>query len=211
MPIYQTLTYIKNKVQKALNDSVGGSSVEVYLDSIAKDKDDVKQGVYVSLLYEEEEKTLKNNDYLQTYYEPNDSSQIKGYRKVNPSIFLNLYVLILSNHTPYEEGLKQISNVISYFRQNNVFSKQRKENGHDINDFVDIPKSKLHKLILNLHTLTFEQNNSLWQTLGTKLYPYVVYKVTMAAYVEEETEPDMVPVKKVIDVIKSIAKTQNNN
>ena len=211
MPIYQTLTYIKNKVQKALNDSVGGSSVEVYLDSIAKDKDDVKQGVYVSLLYEEEEKTLKNNDYLQTYYEPNDSSQIKGYRKVNPSIFLNLYVLILSNHTPYEEGLKQISNVISYFRQNNVFSKQRKENGHDINDFVDIPKSKLHKLILNLHTLTFEQNNSLWQTLGTKLYPYVVYKVTMAAYVEEETEPDMVPVKKVIDVIKPIAKTQNNN
>jgi len=203
MPIYQSLTYIKSKVEEALG-SVSGPHVEVFLDSIAKD--DIKQGVYVSLLYEEEEKTLKNNDYLQKYYEPTNPNQIKGYRKVNPSIFLNLYVLILSTHDPYDEALKQISRVISYFRKKNVFNKRRKENGKDIDDFgEDYPG--LDKLVLDLHTLTFEQNNSLWQTLGTKLYPYVVYKVTMAAYVEEKTEPDMVPVQKVIDIIKPIPKT----
>lgn len=207
MPIYQALTYIQSKVKDAMKDYYKNPSIEVYLDSIAKDGDDGKQGVYVSLLYEEEEKTLKNNDYLRTYYEPKDTSQIKGYRKVNPSIFLNLYVLILSNHSPYDEGLKQISSVISYFRQNNVFSKQRKENGQDINDFAGIPYSKLHKLILNLHTLTFEQNNSLWQTLGSKLYPYVIYKVTMAAYVDDATESNMVPVKKVIEAIRPIMKS----
>ena len=203
MPIYQALTFIHSKVKEAIKDYNKNSSIEVYLDSIAKE--DIKQGVYVSLLYEEEEKTLKNNDYLQTYYDQNEQKKVKGYRKVNPTIFLNLYVLILSTHSPYEEALKQISSVISYFRRDNVFSQQRKVNGQNINDF-GAKYDSLHKLILNLHTLTFEQNNSLWQTLGSKLYPYVVYKVTMAAYTEKETEPDMVPVKKVIEVIKPILK-----
>lgn len=204
MPIYQALSFIHSKVKDAIKSYNRNSSVEVYLDSIAKE--DIKQGLYVSLLYEEEEKTLKNNNYLQTYYDQKDQNKIKGYRMVNPAIFLNLYVLILSTHSPYEEALKQISCVISYFRRNNVFSQQRKENGHDINDF-GTGYDSLHKLILDLHTLTFEQNNSMWQTLGSKLYPYVVYKVSMAAYVEKETEADMEPVKEVIEVIKPIVKT----
>jgi len=200
MPIYQSLTYIKSKVEEALG-SVNGPPVEVFLDSIAKD--DVKQGVYVSLLYEEEEKTLKNNDYLQKYYEPTNPNQIKGYRKVNPAIFLNLYVLILSTHSPYDEGLKQISSIISCFRHKNVFNKQRNENGKIVDDFGENYPG-LDKLVLDLHTLTFEQNNSLWQTLGSKLYPYVVYKVTMVAYAEGMKAPDMEPVKKVIEVVTPI-------
>ena len=58
MPLHQALTYIKKNVEEILN----APNVDVYLDSIGKD--DVKEGVYVSLLYAEEEKTLKNNDYL---------------------------------------------------------------------------------------------------------------------------------------------------
>lgn len=209
MPIHEALTYIQSKVKKAVvsSDFNGNSSVEVFLDSI--DKDDLKQGLYVSLLFEEEEKTLKNNDYLRTHYfkpgephyNPDNTKNIKGYSKVNPSIFLNLYVLILSTHSPYSEGLKQISSVISYFRRNNVFSRQRKVNGQDVDDFGSSFPS-LDKLSLDLHTLTFEQNNALWQTLGSKLYPYVIYKATMVAYAEKESEPDMVPIKKVVELVK---------
>ena len=45
MPLYQALTYIKKKVEGMLN----APNEETYLDSIGKD--DVKEGVFVSLLY----------------------------------------------------------------------------------------------------------------------------------------------------------------
>lgn len=198
MPLHQSLTYIKSKVEEIINDS----RMEIYLDSIAKD--DVKEGVYVSLLYAEEEKTLKNNDYMQTYYDDKNPKQIMGYRKVNPKIFLNLYVLILSTHSPYDEALKQISSIISGFRKKNVFVRQKDDTGKDIDDFGKNNYPKLNKLILDLHTLSFEQNNSLWQTIGSKLYPYIVYKVTMIAYAEEMTKPDTEPVKKVLELVKPI-------
>ena len=61
MPLYQALTYIKKKVEGMLNTP----NVEIYLDSVGKD--DVKEGVYVSLLYAEEEKTLKNNGIIRDF------------------------------------------------------------------------------------------------------------------------------------------------
>ena len=33
--------------------------------------------------------------------------------------------------------------------------------------------------LVELHTLSSEQNNSLWQTLGTEIMPAAVYKVRM--------------------------------
>ena len=44
MPIYQALTFIHSKVKEAIKDYNKNSSIEVYLDSIAKE--DIKQGVY---------------------------------------------------------------------------------------------------------------------------------------------------------------------
>lgn len=179
MPLYQSLTYIKKKVEELLN-----APVEIYLDSIGKD--DVKEGVYISLLYTEEEKTLKNNNFLQPYYEGTDEAkELKGYSKVGPKIYLNLYVLITSCVQDYGEALKHISQVIAGFRNKNVFIRRvEKENGKLVvkeNDFGD-NFEKLEKLIFDIHTLNFDQNSSLWQSIGTKLYPYIVYKVRTIAF-----------------------------
>ena len=195
MPLHQSLTYIKKKVEEMLNTP----NVETYLDSIGKD--DVKEGVYVSLLYAEEEKTLKNNEYLQTYYEKENPSKVEGYRKVNPKLYLNLYVLVASLCSPYEEALKHISCVIAGFRQKNVFGRFEKEDGTVSDDFGE-GFELLDKLIFDIHTLSFDQHNSLWQTIGGKQYPYILYKVKAIAFVEPETEPDMKPVQKIFGLIK---------
>ncbi len=198
MPLYQSLTYIKKKVEEMLN----APNVEIYLDSIGKD--DVKEGVYVSLLYAEEEKTLKNNDYLQTYYEKENPSKVEGYRKVNPRLYLNLYVLVASSCSPYEEALKHISCIIAGFRQKNVFGRFKKEDGTVSDDFGE-GFELLDKLVSDIHTLSFDQHNSLWQTIGSKQYPCIVYKVRTIAFVDPMTEPDMKPVQKIFGLIKPMA------
>lgn len=197
MPLYQALTYIKKQVEDLLNTP----NVETYLDSIGKD--DVKEGVYVSLLYAEEEKTLKNNDYLQTYYEKENPNKVEGYRKVNPKLYLNLYILIASSCSPYEEALKHISCIIAGFRQKNVFGRFKKEDGTVSDDFGE-GFELLDKLVFDIHTLSFDQHNSLWQTIGGKQYPCIVYKVREIAFAEPQTGPDMKPIQKVLGLIKPI-------
>lgn len=192
MPLHQSLTFIKQKVEAMIK----ASTVETYLDSIGKD--DVKEGVYVSLLYAEEEKTLKNNEYLQTHYE-NDkkSNPITGYSKVGPKIYLNLYVLIVSTYAPYEEALKHISSIIAGFRNKNVY--RRFKNDEDkIVDELGNGFEILDKLVFDIHTLNFEQNNSLWQSIGTKLYPYIVYKVRAIAFAPTDNMEIQPPVKNIL-------------
>lgn len=194
MPLYKALIYLKEKVEKFLSSS----SIQVHLDCITRNN--ANGGVYVSLLYAEEEKTLKNNEYIKANYKTGQKtrSNILGYSKVNPKLYLNLHVLITSTQESYEEGLKQISKIIAGFTQKNVYSNSKEEGG----DFGSEYKS-LEKLTLDIETLTFEQNNSLWQTLGTKLYPYVLYRVRVIAFspiVEENVS--VAPVKKVFGLVE---------
>lgn len=197
MPLHQSLTFIKQKVEAMIK----ASTVETYLDSIGKD--DVKEGVYVSLLYAEEEKTLKNNEYMQTYYEGNDKTKaIVGYANVGPKIYLNLYVLIVSTYTPYEEALKHISSIIAGFRNKNVY--RRFKNDEDkIVDELGNGFEILDKLVFDIHTLNFEQNSSLWQSIGTKLYPYIVYKVRAIAFVPTDDMKIQLPVEKILGYVHS--------
>ncbi len=170
------------------------------------DKDNISNGVYISLLYAEEEKTLRNNSYMQTYYKDNNpSNDIEGYRKVNPKLYMNLYVMIMST-VSYLEALKQISRIISAFQSKNVFLSNREVvSGNKttiINEFGS-DKNLLDKLVFEINTLTFEQNNSLWQTLGGKIYPYIIYKVKVVAFAEARTESNMIPIDTRVALVKS--------
>ena len=62
----------------------------------------------------------------------------------------------------------------------------------------------LDKLVFDIHTLSFEQHNSLWQTIGGKQYPCIVYKVRAIAFAEPQTGSDIKPIQKVLGLIKPI-------
>ncbi len=107
-----------------------------------------------------------------------------NYRKVddkivykNPKIFLNLYILITAKQTDYSEALKVLSFIIQFFQHKFVFDTQN-------SPLLD---PKIERLILDLHSLNFEQMNHLWGILGGKYMPSVLYKMRVVG-IEEEAE-----------------------
>lgn len=188
MPLHQALKFINEKVS-----SFVGEGVQTLLKVRSKDNDS-DNGVYVSLLYLDEEKTMKNNSYMivssqkRIEYDGEKKKRPNTYRKTNPEIYLNLYIMITSVHSSYEESLRQISAITMGFWRQNVFTK---ENG------IGKEYDKLEKLILDINTLTFEQNNSLWQTIGGSMYPFLIYKVKMIAFSEESMGEEIQSIKEI--------------
>lgn len=70
---------------------------------------DLQDKIILTIVNIEEEKTLKNNPH---YVKQGDVIQ-----KRNPTLFLNLYILISCAADDYETALTKISNVIAFFQQ----------------------------------------------------------------------------------------------
>ena len=95
----------------------------------------------------------------------------EGVRKqTNPDVCLNLYILISSHARQYETALAQISDAIYWMN-----GWRPEEHGG---------------IVVELQSLTAEQHNSLWQTLGGIMVPSVVYKVRMVTISSETVEED---------------------
>ena len=90
----------------------------------------------------------------------------------NPEIKLNIYILVAANPGAnvgsYDAALKRLSEVITYFQGTAVFDKT---------EYPDL--DPIEYLIVELYTLSFEQQNQLWASLGAKYMPSVVYKVRL--------------------------------
>jgi len=90
----------------------------------------------------------------------------------NPEIKLNLYVLVAANPganaVSYDAALKRLSAVLTYFQGTSYFDKT---------DYPDL--DPIEYLVVELYSLTFEQQNQLWASLGGKYMPSVVYKVRL--------------------------------
>ena len=92
----------------------------------------------------------------------------------NPPIYFNIYLMFASyfSGNNYQEGLKFLSNTISYFQGHDVFDQQ---NSPGLNRNID-------KLILDVQNLDMNDLSNLWSILSGKYLPSVLYKVRMATY-----------------------------
>lgn len=133
--------------------------------------------VILTLVNVEEEsafKNLPNSNKL-----PNGSVQYK-----NPPVFLNLYVLFTAHFLPdgvktnYDLALDNLSRVIQFFQSKSVFNLK---NAPVFQNGPEPPSSQLSdlQLIVSIYTMTFEQINHLWGSLGGKQLPFVMYKMRM--------------------------------
>lgn len=126
--------------------------------------------IVLSLISLEEERVLKSQDnYIRT---PDGRTQI-----ANPEIKLNLYILFAAHfsNSNYDEALKFLGWVISYFQANSVFDSTT----HAALD------PDVRRIVLELYTLPMEQQSQLWQSLGGKFLPSVMYKVRLLAFNEQ--------------------------
>ena len=138
--------------------------------------------IVVGLVNVEEEGALKNGANLRnvgasTFYE-------------NRPVFLNLFLLFSAHFGNYPTALDALAQVIEFFQANNTFTFR-----HTPPDtgFPDDPRTQELRVHLDLHTLTFQEINDLWGSLGGKQVPFVMYKARLlpirARVPREEARP----------------------
>lgn len=118
--------------------------------------------------------------------------------KLNPPVELDLFILFAAHKENYETALRDLSDVVSFFQANPVFDEQRFPS---LNSSVQNPEQKpwqlVEKLIFNLHSLSFEQQNNLWAMLGSKYIPSVVYKMKMLTVFDTRSKEKAPPVTEI--------------
>lgn len=180
--LYLIKEYLKNCFQYKETGRNNLGYVNVTLAPIEKDGQKEGEDIVITLLRVEEETSRKPQSVYQYQYgiDEKDGKRKAISKKRNPDVCLNLYVLISSHAQIYETALAQISDVVYWMN-----SIDYEMNSDEI--------SGKH-LRVELQSLTAEQHNSMWQTLGGKMVPSVVYKVRMVTI---SSEPSTQPVYQV--------------
>lgn len=189
--IYEVLQILCEQLDQYL--SIYGLNKLVKLENIAlletsgDNAERLNGKVVVSLINLEEEKTLRN---LPNYRVVN--KEHTEYK--NPPVHLNLYVLISANCNTYVNSLRCISKTIEFFQGKTTFTAENttytvKSDFEPISSF---------KLITNLYTPTFEEQNHIWGTLGGRQLPSVIYQIQLLE-IERKDPPVTGPVILHID------------
>jgi len=134
----------------------------------APDQNALKNKVILSLVNVEEESTMKNT--------LNFRKMGAGVNYQEPPVNLNLYLLFAAHYPlAYDTSLKRLSDVIRFFQHRKKFSINTASPLPDTLDPNDPDDIELY-LTAELYTMTFEQINHLWGSLGGKQMPFVMYK-----------------------------------
>jgi hypothetical protein len=120
-------------------------------------------------------------------YRSLDTYQVRAdgmNERVRPEVRLNLYVLFAANFDNYDEALKALSLIIAFFQNRYVFEVAG--NG-----------DAASRVVFELYTITFEQQNHLWASLGAKYVPSIIYKGSLVAIRDQQVEAEVPPVLEI--------------
>ncbi|PCJ21787.1 MAG: hypothetical protein COB04_02380 [Gammaproteobacteria bacterium] len=86
-------------------------------------------------------------------------------------LHFNLYILLMANFSGerYSEGLEMMSSCIRYFQRTPYY---------DHGNSPDLDRS-IEKLILDVENIDFDQQPGVWNSVGGKCMPSIMYKVRM--------------------------------
>lgn len=107
------------------------------------------------------------------------------FDRVRPSVRVNLYVLFVGNLDDYGEALKAISLVIAFFQNHFTFVVSGNGDGTS-------------RVIFELYSMTFEQQNHLWASLGAKYMPSVMYKAAIVDISDLQVDGEVPPVEEIL-------------
>jgi hypothetical protein len=161
---------VRQVVSSDLPRVVLGNAARAYdTEAPASGAEPIANRAIISLVNVEEDRVSKQQEnYVKT-----DS----GTRYKSPPLKLNLYMLISVNRNNYAQSLTWLGHIMQFFQFQNVFTPIT----HPALD------SRIKKLLVELHSLNFEQVNHLWSTLGGKYLPSVMYKVRQVTLDEDLT------------------------
>lgn len=160
--------------------------------------------IVVTLVNIEEESALKNQSALKRF------SGGTALYESTPA-YLNLYVLISCNYfgEGYILALKRLALVIQFLQGKTSFSSVSSvETGIFTPTSTSSEDLLQLRFTLELYTLTFEQINHLWGSLGGRQVPFAMYKLRLVG-ITERKPLRIVPVIQEIDTI--LTKISDNN
>lgn len=167
--ISEALIFLKNHLNGHLSAQSGLSLGEiedrvVFLDGEKLDPISFKLGAVTCLMINvEEEKVLRAADpYVRVAADG-------SHRRVQPDIRINLYVLFVARFSQYEQGLSYLSRIIEHFQAHRVFDHS---NAPELSD-------RIERLIMELTTQSFAEQNEIWNALRTTYHPSMLYRVRM--------------------------------
>ena len=195
--IDKAILLLKEELQSYINFK--DASVSVVIDNVGlfetSKGDTLTNSVIITLVNIEEESTLKNQPALRRPFSDNAIYQI-------PPVYLNLYVLITCNYTgpDYLLALRRLSFIIQFLQSKTSFSASSSVVGGGI-DFTDPDITEL-RFTMESYTLTFEQINHLWGSLGGRQMPFAMYKLRLVAITERAVLREVPLIEEIDTIIK---------
>lgn len=150
--------HIKAYLESALGDEVES----IRIDSLSKNDDQQNEGGLVMTLLNVDEET----SVMPQVPEFRNQKQLK-----NPDLLLNLNILFSSQASDYTTALHDISLLLQVFQKTKVI---KDEDGSEFR--------------VSLYPVSLDQNLNIWQTLGCRMMPSVVYKVRMLTVHAEDVD-----------------------
>jgi hypothetical protein len=184
------LQFLRAELNTFLLAGTGSGTVQVKLSNVVDDagKYAFEQNLIgASVINIEEERALKA--HLPQYLYLNGKHVIS-----EPELKLNLYVLFAANFKVYEEGLKYLSFILTYFQSHPSFT-QDEFPGLDV---------RIERLTLELQSPTFEQWNQIWGANGGKQLPSIIYKVRMVVLQPDAPSAIRPPVSRIGASLQSL-------
>jgi hypothetical protein len=174
--VFQAMELIRQNLDLFLRNGITAGPDLVILGNIAYSTPDNNMTpadesaqVYMSLVNVEEEASLRNQRAVR-------QSDIRPLAYVNPPTVVNLYILFTSNHKDYNAALKSLGSVLLFMQGNKTFSFHTTP-VTTTGVFATLTEQEMNmKIYMDLMSLTFEQVNHLWGSLGGKQMPFLLFK-----------------------------------
>lgn len=128
--------------------------------------------IIISLVNIEESRISRNQEYMARI-----DNQL--YPK-NAPIHLDLSLVITAYGGSYENDIRNLQEVFSFFQKHPVFTQDT------VPEFED---DGIDKLVVDMVSMNLEQLQQLWSMLGGKYHPSVVYKMRMITIDSIDTSP----------------------
>lgn len=186
------LLFLKNELNEYLGRQADGLSPDgkedavVFLDGEKMDPVSFRLGAVTTLLINVEEEHLMRS--ADPYARIAADGSVYGVR---PDIRLNLFVLFVAHYKVYDQALAQISRIVQFFQSHRVFERQR---APTLPDAVE-------RLIVELMTLPFSEQNDIWNALRTTYHPSLLYRIRMLVYEDREAQRSVAVKEKTLDVV----------
>ena len=142
--------------------------------------------IVLSLINIEEDRVSRSLDIYRK--QPNGMVET-----VHPEVRLNLYLLFIASAggngtgADYTTSLENLSRLVAFFQTKGYFNHQN----------TPALDSRIEKLVLEMYSLSFEQQNHLWGALGAKYMPSVMYRARLVKVQEEEIAFDGPPITQI--------------